>query len=456
MPVANLHFTEVGPFDEITFEFDRQVNIFTGPNNSGKSTALWVLGELLVYPFTMPAKLIRADPATWRLDLSPEAGVGPIEGHLPAQQNNMLETYRVIGYTCFVPAQRHGTDFRSSGPTAKQDIESRANGEAELIARERPTYARQIGIEALRQLMRGSRNLEDPILARRRNLLLTGSSLVSDEAVIQKMIDLDYAAYRRNRPGMRAIVENVISMASDITEAFPIAFLGIEEDEGGLFPLVSTLDGNLPLDVLSQGTQSLIQWLARLLFGYAEYYDFPPDLKEKPGVLIIDEIDAHLHPSWQRRVIPTLTNYFPKLQIFCSTHSPLMLGGLKAGQVQLLRRGPNGKVTVSGNESDIVGWTADEILRNFLDIQSPTDSVTAGHVSRLQELRRRDELSAEEAQELEELRHAISRELLNGPGSAQVEQFAEELKRARVEPISGSGPPTTPSRRKRRPGKSAE
>lgn len=49
MPINGLHITNVGPFKEVKFEFDSQVNVFTGPNNSGKSTVLWVLGELLVY-----------------------------------------------------------------------------------------------------------------------------------------------------------------------------------------------------------------------------------------------------------------------------------------------------------------------------------------------------------------------------------------------------------------------
>ena len=286
-------------------------------------------------------------------------------------------------------------------------------------------------------------------------MMLTHASLVSDEAIIQKMINLDYASYRQRQPGMRAIVEQIASLASEITDGFPITFLGVQEDEHGLFPQFGTPDGDLPLDVLSQGTQSIIQCLARLLFGYADYYDFPPDLEEKPGILIIDEIDAHLHPSWQRRIIPALISYFPNLQIFCSTHSPLMLAGLGAGQVQLLRRDEEDKVTVSANESDIAGWTADEILRNFLEIPSPTDLTTAGHVNRLQELRRKEKLSAAETEELEQLRHSVSRELLSGPMSAQVEQFAEELKRARGEsaPLSGQSPHTSrgaTSRRKPR------
>ena len=291
---------------------------------------------------------------------------------------------------------------------------------------------RRMGPEELRMRYRATRASEHPELARRRQLTLSDTSLISNEAIIQKIIDLDYAAYRRQRPETRAIVEKVTLLASEITDGFPIKFLGVDEDEDGLFPQFRTPDGDLPLNVLSQGTQSIMHCLAHFLFGYAEYYDFPPDLEDKPGILIIDEIDAHLHPSWQRRIIPTLTRHFPNLQIFCSTHSPLMLAGLKAGQVQLLRRGPEGKVSVSTNDSDIAGWTADEILRNFLEVASPTDLATAEDVRRLQELWSKDKLTSAEAEELEQLRHTVNRDLLRGPVAAQVEQFAEMLRQAGI------------------------
>ena len=159
-----------------------------------------------------------------------------------------------------------------------------------------------------------------------------------------------------------------------------------------------------------------------------------------PGILIVDEIDAHLHPSWQQRIIPTLTRHFPNLQIFCSTHSPLMLAGLREGQVQLLQRDDKGKVSVSRNEVDIAGWSADEILRNFLGVADPTDLETVGRLERLQQLRGKDELSTEEAQDLEKLRHAVRRDLLSGPMSAQAERFAEELMRSGTKSSSPGGP----------------
>ena len=434
MAITSLQVANVGPFKEVELEFDPQVNVFTGPNNSGKSTVLWVLGELLVYPFTMPAKLLRSDRSSWRLTMSSSDGIDSVEGILPAETEPLLQIYEVIGHTCYVPAQRQATNFRSTGPSTTPASDRHLDEQLEMLAQERPAILKQLGPEQFRHFLANQLGQYEHLeLARRRKLIWAGNSVVTDTAVKQKIIDLDYAAYRREMPTVRAVIDHVASIASDITEGFPIEFMRVAEDPDGLFPEFRTPDGDLPLDVVSQGTQSIIQFLSHLLFGYAEYYNYPSDLTDRPGILIIDEIDAHLHPTWQRRIIPALTSHFPKLQIFCSTHSPLMLAGLSEGQVQLLRRGENGEIKVSTNETDVAGWTSDEILRQFMEVANPTDEATSRRVARLQELASEQELSAEQADELEELRHTVSDDLLSGPRSAQVAQFARELERARDE-----------------------
>ncbi len=440
MPVTSLHVTEVGPFDEASLKFDQQVNVFTGPNNSGKSTILWVLGELLVYPFGMPTKLFRSDKPEWGMSISSSTDVDSYKGTLPSEVGAVIPILEEIGYTCFVPAQRHGTNFRSSGPTTSHNLDESVDEILEYFAIERPENLRHLSPELLRQNVRNALAHQDHHeLVRRVKLMKAGHSLVSDKAVKQKIIDLDYAAHRRNRPEIKTTIDAVASVASEITEGYSIQFIGVFEDSEGLYPQFRTPDGDLSLDVLSQGTQSILQILSRLLFGYAEYYDFPPDLGEKPGIMIIDEIDAHLHPTWQGRVIPTLTRHFPNLQIFCSTHSPLILAGLKTGQVQLLRRNENAKVTITRNESDIAGWTADEILRQFLEVANPTDTATAQRITCLQELMSKEELSSAEADEMNQLRKTVRDDLLRGPTSVQVLRFAEELRR-----LEGRSIPPTP------------
>lgn len=408
MPITKLHFTNVGPFEDIEFEFDKQVNVFTGPNNSGKSTALIILGDIAVYPFAFPRKLLRPGEAIWEVVFSGGHQRMSRSGTLPIGISEVRDFMAHIGYSTFVPAQRQSTDFRSQGPT----IEARDEIDEE----------------------------PDEELKRRKFLFSTNAMMMTDEAIVQKVVELDYRSYRRGEPAARQLVGTVAEIAGEITEGFPIEFNGIGEDTAGYFPQFQTADGVVPLNVLSQGTQSIIQWLAHLLIGYAEYYDYPSDLEDKPGILIIDEIDAHLHPSWQRRIIPTLTKHFPNLQIFCSTHSPLMLAGLKEGQVQLLRRDENGKVVVSKNETDIIGWSADEIMRNYLGVASPTDMATAAHVERLQVLRMKGALSAEETEELERLRHQVNQDLLGGPKAAQAERFASALKQAKQQPLPEAKP----------------
>ncbi len=313
MPLKRLRLTNLGPFDEIEFDLDEHVNVFTGPNNSGKSTALTALGELVVYPFLMPSKLLRTETSEFRIELGDGGetleGRFPIDGKDEQQFNEFVGLMTAVGYSSFVPAIRHSTDFRAEASTV-------------------PQRSDELGDEMLHEMEQLHKRYEE--LGKRAKLIETDALSISDEAVVQKIIELDYRAYRRDEPSIRGIVDRTAAIASEVTEGYPIRFVRVDEDEDGLFPQFETPDGHLPLNVLSQGTQSLIQWLARLLIGMAEYYGYPEDIEQRRGVLIIDEIDAHLHPSWQRRIIPALTKHFPNLQIFCSTHSPLMLAGLKS------------------------------------------------------------------------------------------------------------------------------
>ena len=62
------------------------------------------------------------------------------------------------------------------------------------------------------------------------------------------------------------------------------------------------------------------------------------DPLKKQAIVIIDELDAHIHPSWQRKLIPILRKNFPNVQFIISAHSPLLIEGCKANEVSVLRR----------------------------------------------------------------------------------------------------------------------
>ena len=85
--------------------------------------------------------------------------------------------------------------------------------------------------------------------------------------------------------------------------------------------------GRLPLSSLSDGVRNMIALIADIAHRCAR---LNPHLSEEaarqtPGVLLIDEVDMHLHPRWQQLVVDLLRKAFPSLQIILSTHSPHVL-----------------------------------------------------------------------------------------------------------------------------------
>ena len=56
-------------------------------------------------------------------------------------------------------------------------------------------------------------------------------------------------------------------------------------------------------------------------------------LKKTPGVVVIDELDLSLHPTWQRRIVRILKELFPKVQFICATHSPFIIQSLEPGEL---------------------------------------------------------------------------------------------------------------------------
>ena len=91
----------------------------------------------------------------------------------------------------------------------------------------------------------------------------------------------------------------------------------------------------LPFHILSDGVRSMFAMAMEIAL---RCYLLNPHLganapKETSGVVLIDEIDLHLHPEWQMRVIDDLRRTFPKIQFIVSTHAPLVIGSLKNGRI---------------------------------------------------------------------------------------------------------------------------
>ncbi|RKH50634.1 hypothetical protein D7Y23_12740 [Corallococcus sp. AB050B] len=198
---------------------------------------------------------------------------------------------------------------------------------------------------------------------------------------------------------------------------------------------VRFVDGNgceVPVENLSDGYRSILSMTFELIRQLARTYDsnelFAPEDPTTivvPGVVLIDEIDAHLHPMWQRRVGRWFREHFPNIQFIVTTHSPLICQAATVGSVFRLPR--------PGSDEEagmITGVALDRLLYgNVLDAYS---TGAFGDVV----LR-----SDEGMEKLERLATLNQKELAQGLSSE--EQAEQQLLRAQLPTASSALPPDT-------------
>lgn len=115
-----------------------------------------------------------------------------------------------------------------------------------------------------------------------------------------------------------------------------VKFSGIDKAKGRL--MFSTPEGKVPLEQLSDGYQNVAAWVGDLMYNiFNTFKDHKKPLHAR-GVLLIDEIDLHLHPKWQRQLHTFLKQKLPNFQIIATTHSPLTAQQAEEGELYALKR----------------------------------------------------------------------------------------------------------------------
>ena len=116
------------------------------------------------------------------------------------------------------------------------------------------------------------------------------------------------------------------------------------------------------LEHLSDGYQSIVALAADIMEVMLDHWDAVEDAE---GIVLIDEIDAHLHPRWKIEILELLRNVFPRVQFILTTHDPLCLVGSLPGEVHVLRRDTQSRQIVVQQKDIPRGRTADQILTGF-------------------------------------------------------------------------------------------
>jgi len=113
----------------------------------------------------------------------------------------------------------------------------------------------------------------------------------------------------------------------------------------------------LPMGALSDGYRAYIGWVGDMLYHICTGARSGVKLVDNCGIVLVDEIDVHLHPEWQRHVIPTLAKTFPNIQFIFTTHSPILVGTVEWCNIHVL--GADGP---EQSPDAVSGLSAEQIL----------------------------------------------------------------------------------------------
>ena len=401
--------------NQIFLDLDERVNLFIGPNASGKSTILRAIRDASSVSFThadTEGDLGLGDIVVGLSDDWDEDWPRDSDGRLTDERTTIRDTVPLL----YVPVTRFNLPVKNLfGPTIDDVDDWPLTPNKSLDDYEFVYYGVFYGnfVESTIDSLRQAKNINQ----RQRNQL-------------RRAVEVGYSCAKKICP--EVIRDDVPHTFVEVDEDHEISDTGRIVHYGmGIGTNDDVLGEPLYTGVLSSGTQGTLLWIWALALKIAHYHDWEEGWDKQPAILLIDEIENHLHPTWQRRVIPALLDHFPGLQIFATTHSPFVVAGLEAGQVHLLSRDKGGLVTATPNKQDVIGWTADEILRTMMGVDEPTDQLTVDRARRMRQLREKETLTPKEESELDRLRREVNEHFLAkaGPLEAQRERYADLMQR---------------------------
>lgn len=168
---------------------------------------------------------------------------------------------------------------------------------------------------------------------------------------------------RIDEPGFRDPQLRAVRMA--ITRLLP-DFRKLKIRRSPLRMVVKKNGEELIVNQLSDGEKCTLAMAGDLARRMAIANPAMEDPLETEAVVLIDEIDLHLHPGWQRHIVSALAETFTKTQFLLSTHSPAILGQLKSDSIWIMEKTKSG--IVANRPEDAYGQTVDRILEDIMGV----------------------------------------------------------------------------------------
>jgi hypothetical protein len=368
-----------------------QWTLILGDNGAGKTTML----QCLVWMRPVLVDERPSDASDTLAPLDKAILKGKLGSALPEEENNILERLLRIGGAgelCMKAEVVQDDDLNFGTPPHGKKIKTEIKvifdekGHLESFKPIRTDIEKNfengfwdpfiVAYGANRQI--GSQNvtnseLEDP-LARR---LSDVTELYDAE---ERLTILDHAATdKKYRRGKR---NGAISAEERLLETFKRAIADILPDEhrgpgrieieapklegGELKESVVKLQVNeisVPLSDLSLGFKTTLAWALDLSWRLFNRYPKSAAPLEEPAIVLIDELDLHLHPRWQREIMGKLASVFKRTQFIATAHSPLMVQSMPNANFAVVRMVDN-QAIIENEPETVKGWRVDQILNS--------------------------------------------------------------------------------------------
>ncbi|OOR17059.1 AAA family ATPase [Bacillus cereus] len=183
------------------------------------------------------------------------------------------------------------------------------------------------------------------------------------------------------------------------------------------------------LNDLSHGYKSVIALTCDIMKGLQ---DDVSSSHIAEGIVLIDEIDAHLHPKWKMLIVKNLREHFPRIQFIVTSHDPLCLKGICENEIAILVKNPNSLITTVQTEGlpSPKGMRVDQILTSeFFGLGSTIDPEIEKEVNRYYELLAIKERTEEEEEDLKNLKERLDKKysyMGNSPRERMMYEIIDE------------------------------
>lgn len=363
MKIQELYLENFHGFENRYINFSEQFTVLIGDNGTGKTAVLdglaVALGSFLSGFNGVQSRHIRRDEIYRKIYY--HGGLSDIQMQFPVKisckgyiDGNTLEWSRAV----------NGKKGSTTSKDAKSIIEHASNLQS-AVSKGEPITLPVISYYGTGRLWVQKQERSE---IKRKSDRLEGYSNCLDPASNEKhfirwMEKMTYIELQRKEtpPVLKAVRDAI----SECMKKWKSLEFDVDSEELRAFDYYNMA---IPFRLLSDGVRNTIGLVADLAHRMAQLNPALGEnvVKETPGVVLIDELDLHLHPNWQRRIVSDLKRTFPKVQFITTSHSPFIIQSLEEGELRRLHEEDDDEVVKS---EDFVNRSIEDITESVMEIE---------------------------------------------------------------------------------------